>query len=179
MLTGEVGLRPGAGSSDRSCEVPGLAQLGEDKLPPRALAYLNIRTAVELVGTAVAACSVILWTLGGNARLFSLAALATLTLVGLAVELPLLNRLRLRYTSYSVNARYVYITRGAIIRSSVLIPVHQILNVETVQGPLLRRFVLAKVRFQCITDVEALGPLDPAAVAAIRRAVASSRQGSA
>lgn len=107
----------------------------------------------------------------GGTRTFVLLLLVVLTALSLAVELPVLNRLRVRHTSYSVQPGFVYITRGALVRRSVFIASHQIQNVETVQGPLLRRFGFVKVRLKCITDVESLGPLDPSAVLAIRRAV--------
>ena len=118
----------------------------------------------------------VLWVLSEGARPYALVALAVLYAVSLTVELPLLNRLRVRNTSYSVEPGYVYITRGALINHSVLIALHQILSVETVQGPLLERFGFAKVRFRCLTDVEWLGPLDADAVIEVRRAIAQQRR---
>lgn len=152
--------------------MPTLGQKGTAKLPPRALGYLNARAVLELVAGALAIALTVSWIFDGDLRVVLLPVLGVLTVVSLCVELPVLNRLRLRYTSYSVEPGYVYITRGAIIRSSVLIPTRNILNVETVEGPLLRRFGFVKVRFRCITDTESLGPLDPAAVVDIRRAIA-------
>lgn len=155
-----------------AAEVPTMEQSGALRLPGRALSYLHIRSATELTCAALAAIALVLWALEGSSRHRALLTIGVLTVLGLALELPILNRYRLRYTRYSVSPTFVFITRGALVRRSVLIPTRQILNVETVQGPLLRRFDFAKVRFKCITEVETLGPLDPAAVLEIRRVVA-------
>ncbi len=149
-----------------------MSERGSTKLPPGALCYLNIRSTVELTVAVSVGAVLVLWGLDGSAQAWGLLALGLLAALGLAVELPMINRLHMRYTRYSVDPTFVYITRGALIQRSVLIPTRQILNVETVQGPLLRKFGFAKVRFKCITDVEGLGPLDPAAVLEIRSVVA-------
>ncbi len=152
--------------------MPALAQAGTTTLPRRALSYLNLRSSIELAVAATVGVLVILWGLDGRTERLALVAVAVLTMLGLAVELPFLNRLHLRWTSYSVDPTFVYVVRGVLIRRSVLIPTRQILNVETVEGPLLRRFGFAKVRFRCITDVESLDPLDRTAVTEIRMVVA-------
>ncbi len=158
-------------SASSSGDAPTLSEIGRALLPPGALSYMNTRSAIELVTAALIAMMISSQALDGGVRTAVLLALGGLTAMGLAIELPLLNRLRVRYTSYSAQPGFIYITRGALVRRSVFIASHQIQNVETVQGPLLRRFGFAKVRFKCITNVESLGPLDPSAVVAIRRAV--------
>lgn len=153
-------------------EVPRLGELGEQRLPVRALSYMNARALCE-VGASVAVLSVAAWWfLSGGGRVLAFVAIAALAGVAVVVELPWLNRRRVKYTTYSLDSRFVYMTRGAVFRRSVLLPMRQILNVETVEGPMLRAFGFVNVRFSCITEVESLGPLDAEAVLMIRRAVA-------
>lgn len=153
-------------------DVPTLTQAGVSQISPRALTYVNVRDAVSIAGVALIAGCVVVWTLDGAAQLLFLTLLAVLTVTSAVTELLFLNRLRVRYTSYTVDPEIIYIARGALIRRRVLIPTRQVLNVESVQGPLLRKLGLAEVRFKSITHVESLGPLDPAAVVAIRRTLA-------
>lgn len=149
--------------------LPTMGEPGDTALPPRSLSYLNLRDGAEVALVSFVAAALAWWFLEGSALYLSWLVLGILALVAFAVELPILNKRRVRNTSYSVEDEYVYITRGAVLRRSVFIPVRHILNVETVQGPLLRRFGFVKVRFVCITEVESLLPLDAAAVADIRR----------
>ena len=130
---------------------------------------------LDLVAAASVAAIVVYFVTEGNTRVVSWAIIGALLLASAAVELPFLNRLRIKYTTYSVNAEYVYITRGALVRTSVLIPIRQILNVESVQGPLLERLGYAKVRFRSISGSVSLAPLEATAVESIRRAVALRR----
>ncbi len=74
-------------------------------------------------------------------------------------------------TSYTVTPDYVYIARGWLWRRSTVIATAQILNVEIVQGPLLRAFDAVSVRFTCISEVEGLGPLERDAAERIRATV--------
>lgn len=158
---------------DSRGSIPIMGQSGTSRLPAGALAYLNIRSILGLVGMLVLACAAVGWLLEGRVRVTVLAGAVAIFLVGLAVE-PLLNRRTVRWTSYSVEADFIYIARGALLRRSVFLPTRQILNVETVQGPLLQRFGLVKVRFSSITEIESLGPLSPASVLAIRSVIGRS-----
>lgn len=150
--------------------MPTLAQRGDRPLPPGALAYLNVRAALDLLAAVVVAVVALRWyapTWQSNGYL----AIGVLAGISFLVEAPLLNRLRVRHTSYMVDPDFMYVTRGAFIKSSVLIPTGQIQSIETVQGPLLDRFGFATLRCKCITQVESLGPLDKVSVDRIREAV--------
>ena len=153
-------------------KVPALGQMGAARLPAGALAYMNVRALCELAAAALLLGGAAWWFLDGSEQIVAYLAITALGLVAVTVELPWLNRRRYAFTTYSVDDNFVYITRGAIFRRSVLLPKRQILNVETIQGPLLRQFGFANVRFSCITEVESLGPLDNDAIMAIRAAVA-------
>ena len=56
-----------------------------------------------------------------------------------------------------------------------MIATPQVLNVEIVQGPLLRAFDVVSVRFTCITDIERLGPLRREAAEEARMTVLRSQ----
>lgn len=144
---------------------------GDCVLAPRALTYLNVRegatTALVTTVLAVAVCFLpdpawrtVLWVIVG-----------VLAVVSLLIELPWLNRKHVENTSYTVTEDYVYITRGWLWRRTTVIATAQILNVEVVQGPLLRAFDAVSVRFTCISEVEGLGPLETDAAERIRATV--------
>lgn len=134
---------------------------GADRLAARAGTYLNLRdaTVTLVVGALVAGVAVVIPD--PALRVVVWAGTALLVLVSLLVELPWLNRVRVRTTSYTVTPDFIYVVRGRLWRRSVLIATPQVLNVEIVQGPLLRSFGLVAMRFTCITETEWLGPLDP------------------
>lgn len=148
---------------------------GREPLAPRSLAYLNTRDgAITAFATAILAVAtgflpdpalrVILW-----------AVLGVLAAVSLLVELPWLNRMQVRRTSYTVTPDFVYITRGWLWQRSIVIATPQVLNVEIVQGPLLRAFDVVSVRFTCLADIEGLGPLTREAAERVRTTVLRSQ----
>lgn len=144
---------------------------GDSSLAPRALTYLNVREGLGTVVVTVAlsvATSFIpdpMW----RAALWIL--MAALAVVSLLVELPWLNRKQVEHTSFMVTPDFVYITRGWLWRRSMVISTAQILNVEVVQGPLLRAFDVVSVRFTCISEIEGLGPLERDAAELVRATV--------
>lgn len=155
--------------------VPIFGEMGQVKLPQGALCYMNLRDVLDITTVATVAAMVTYFFADGQMRVILWSIIAALLLISAAVELPFLNRVRVKYTTYSVNSEYVYITRGALVRNSTLIPTRQILNVESIQGPLLSKLGYAKVRFRSISGSVSLGPLDATAVENIRRAVALRR----
>ncbi|MEV5041067.1 PH domain-containing protein [Microbacterium sp. LMI1x-1-1.1] len=144
---------------------------GDSVLAPRALTYLNVREGVTtvLVTTALAVAIAFLPDPGWRTALWVIVGI--LAVVSLLIELPWLNRKQVENTSYTATADYVYITRGWLWRRTTVIATAQILNVEVVQGPLLRAFDAVSVRFTCISEVEGLGPLEPRAAERIRTTV--------
>lgn len=159
--------------------VPGPQSHGEHRLAPATLRYRNTTDViVAVVGTPILAAATLLipdltW------RVWVLAGIGVLTLVGLLVDIPFVNRWEVRNTSYTVTPEVVFIRRGLLIRRTTTISTAQILNVEIVQGPLLRAFDLVKVRFTCIADVEGLSGLTADAAAEIRDTILGSQNGHA
>lgn len=149
---------------------------GSDRLPDRALGYLNARACLEAVATAVVLTVVAVVGLDEAWRWGVLAAGAVLILLGLVLEVRWLNPLRMRTLSYTVGPRFIYVVRGVLLRRSTTVATHQVLNVESVQGPLLARFDLEKLRFRLLADTLELGPLHESTVVDVRRAVALLRE---
>lgn len=144
---------------------------GERSLAPRALAYLNLREGVGTAAVAVALSVGIAFLPDATWRTVLWGVLAALAVVSLAIEMPWLNRKEVENTSYTVTPDFVYITRGWLWRRSTVIATAQILNVEIVQGPLLRAFDAVSVRFTCISEIEGLGPLERDAAERVRATV--------
>lgn len=144
-----------------------------DRLPEVALRYLHVITGIQ--AAAIAACGIplALWLLDDpwNGRVSAL--IGTLVVVSLILEIALLNRLRVRWTSYEVDRTAVRIRRGRLLKRNMVIPAAQLLNVAIIQGPLLSQWGLAKVTFTCIAHPEQLGPLALKDAEEIRRVALS------
>ncbi|MFE7846345.1 PH domain-containing protein [Microbacterium sp. NPDC057407] len=128
-------------------------------LSEQAYRYLNIRSVVEVITlTALALVSGVVFAPGSwLLPLFALSA--ALCAVGLLMEVPLLNRLEVRHTSFIIANGAVCIRRGRLIRREIVINSEQLLNVSILHGPLLRRMGLVKVKFTTIAYVEPFGPI--------------------
>jgi hypothetical protein len=101
--------------------------------------------------------------------------LAGLAVVLAAVESALvLPRLHRRYR-YRVTSTSVVVESGALVRVQLVVPLHQVLYVETHQGPVLRAFGLTRLRLGTIADPKSVGPLAGDAAQALRRAVEAGR----
>ncbi len=150
-------------------EVPALGTVGAVTLADAASQYENARTVISattLTATLAAGAALLVQ---GQVLVVSLVVLGLLLVATLLVEVLLTNPLLVRSSSYTVSPDFVYITRGVVLRRSSLILRASLVNIETVEGPLLTRFGLAKVRFRGVTTSEVLGPVDAHQVLAIRR----------
>jgi hypothetical protein len=58
---------------------------------------------------------------------------APLVVIGVLIDVLVMNRIQFRAYSFTVTSDYVYVARGRLFRRSATIPTSQILNVETVQ----------------------------------------------
>lgn len=145
---------------------------GADRLPERARRYMDIRDLLGAVLLATAGLVAAQVFLDGSWLTVGRIAVAVLVVSVVCLEIPVMNRLTMRWTTYTVTPEHVYLVRGGVLRRSTFIPTRQILSVETAQGPLLRHFDLAQVRFHCISEVESFGPLDATTVARVREAIA-------
>ena len=170
--------RPAAGAPARARAVrplPGPDGHGEHRLAPAALRYENVSDLlVALIGAPLLAAAAMLIPDAGW-RTGALIAIGAFTLLGLAVDLPFVNRWTVRNTSYTVTPEVVFIRRGLLVRRTITLATVQILNVEIVQGPLLRAFDLVKVRFTCIADVEGITGITAEAAREIRDTVLASQ----
>ena len=128
-------------------------------LPPQALKYVNTRAILDVIAVTVVVAALIMWLAPEQWRLPAVVILVLLLIAGLAVDLPFINRLSVRSTSYELDQAAVRIRRGILISRDTVISTAQLLNVTIVQGPLLRRFGLVKIAFTTIANVEPLGPL--------------------
>ena len=128
-------------------------------LPARSIAYARTRTCID-VGVAVAIFVAIVFTIAPDMWrpvLFTVAGV--LVLVALTIEIPFIDRMRISNTSYDIDEGFVQIRRGILFAEDIIVPTDRILNVAIVQGPILRLFGLARIRFVAISHFEALGPL--------------------
>lgn len=168
----DEGVAPVASPSPSPLDLPPQhGTRGDRSLAPRALAYLNIREGLSTLLISVALGVGIAFLPDAMWRGILWGVLAALAVISLAIELPWLNRKEVENTSYTVTPAYVYLTVGWLWRRSTVISTAQILNVEIVQGPLLRAFDAVSVRFTCISEVEALGPLERDAAEHVRATV--------
>lgn len=156
-------------------QVPTLGSPGARKLPEQAIRYVNTRSTLEALALTGALVTGVALLMDGRARTVGLVTMGLLLVVGLIVELPLVNRLAVRNTTYTVTSDFVYITYGVLFRKSSFIPTSSIVNIETLEGPLLTRSGLVKVRFRGVTTSEVLGPLEPSDVSEIRETVVPRR----
>ena len=143
---------------------------GSSTLPPRALHVWNATTvafALPLAAAAVAAA--LLWGEGAARTLLWLAA--ALVAVVAVLDILLVNRIRHRSYSYTVDENEVYIAKGALIRHTVDVAVPQVLSVHVTRGPVQRALGLASVRFVNVVEGESLGPVDAAEADRITRVV--------
>lgn len=140
-------------------------------LAPGALCYLNVRDGVSsaLLGLALAVALVFVPDPGVRIQLWMI--LGGLVILSLLVELPWLNRVTVRTTSYAVTEDYVYLARGLLWRRTSTIPTKRVLNVQIAQGPLLRAFGLVCVQLMSVVDLDKVGPLTPAAAERLRDTV--------
>lgn len=140
-------------------------------LPPIALRYLHVRSLIEISFVILAALAVVLLLLPEAWRGLGAAAVLLSGIVGALVDLPIVNRIIIRNTSYEVVDDLVRIRRGVLVHRDLTISAVQILTVSIVDGPILRRYGLAKVHFTTIAHTDPLGPVTVAEAEALRRRI--------
>lgn len=101
-------------------------------------------------------------------------------LAGLALGVALLESAvvlprRHRSYRYGILPASVVVESGTFVRRQLVVPLHQILYVETHQGPVLRAYGLTRVQLGTIADPKSIGPLTPESAEALRRAVDGCR----
>lgn len=139
-----------------------------ESLPPHSLRYLNIRSVLDIMILTVLAVIAIWAFVPTSWRPAAWALLAVSVALGIAIDLPVVNRLQVRNTSYEVTEDAVRLRRGMLLRRDTVISTAQLLNVTIIDGPLLRRYGLAKVAFTTIAHIEPLGPVTAAEALRLR-----------
>lgn len=137
-------------------------------LPPRAVTYVRIRSIIDIAIVGGLLCAAILFLAPPSWRPALLGAVIVLVLLGLLIDVPLIDRLVVRNTTYEVNDDRVLISRGVFLHRDLALSTAQILTVTIVQGPLLRRFGFAKLALATLTESETLAPLTLAEAEALR-----------
>jgi uncharacterized protein len=148
---------------------------GAEHLADSAVRYWNIRSVVGGVIILMTCVGAIFVVRSEWIFFWGPWVAVPLVVIGVLLDVVLINKIQFRNYSFTVTADYVYVARGRLFRRSATIPTSQILNVETVQGPLLAAMGLVTVRFTCILDVDGIGPLMPDAAERIRHAVLAQR----
>lgn len=148
-----------------------------ESLPRNAYRYLNIHDAIQSVIVAAVAGALVLWLVPEPWKTWLLIALPILVVLSLVIEMPFINRLVVKNTSYEVSPTEVCIRKGVLLTRDTVISAAQILNVSVVEGPLLRNLGLAKVQFTSISHVEPLGPVTLDDAHAIRNALLGAYAG--
>lgn len=141
------------------------------KLPSGALRYLHMRSLVEITFVILAVLAVVMLLLPEEWRGLGGAAVLVLGIIGMLVDLPIVNRLIVRNTSYEMIDDLVCIRRGVLIHRDLTISAAQILTVSIVDGPLLRRYGLVKVKLTTIAQTDPLGPVTVAEAEELRRRI--------
>ncbi|KAL9098458.1 MAG: hypothetical protein Q9187_009661 [Circinaria calcarea] len=118
---------------------PALGDVGKQRLPSGALGYLNARSMIEMSTAFAAAVGVACLIAPDSWRIPLVVGLTALYALLVVVDLLIINRLIVQRTSYTTTSEFIYITKGAVLRTTVIVPIDQVLSVDTVEGPLLSR----------------------------------------
>lgn len=146
------------------------AQASLTSLPDRALRYAHTRTILTTT-TALTLALVAATLLEGRPRM-ALVVLGVPVIVLLGVlDALLFNPLQHRWTGYYVKPEAINLATGRLFRSVTTIDGTKVLAIDVTQGPLLRSMGLAVVRFRCLTEMPALGPIGLAEAERIRSAL--------
>lgn len=128
------------------------------RLPRGALGYVNIRSLLGVVVLTVVLAVALPIIVPAEWRTMVLVGAGLVVVIGTVIDL-IVNRLAVRATVYGVTPDFVRIRRGVLVTSDTVIPAAQIMNISVIEGPVLRRLGMARLRFTCIAHVEPLGPL--------------------
>jgi len=144
-------------------------------LPPATLRAWQVD---NLIGLLVAAAVLGVLVVVGRPLVLQpwLPPLAGLAAVAAVVEGALVLPRRHRNYRYRASIEAVVVESGAVVLHQLVVPLHQVIYVETRQGPVLRAYGLTHVRLGTIADPKSVGPLSTEAAAVLRRAVEASRR---
>lgn len=129
------------------------------RLPVTAQRYMNIRSLIEVGLVLVALLSIAILVLPHEWQTVAWITILAGGVIGIFVDLPIVNRIIVRNTSYEADGNLIRIQRGVLFHRDLTISAAQILTVSIVDGPLLRRYSLVNVRFTTIAHTNPLGPM--------------------
>lgn len=137
--------------------LPALGTTGAARLPPQALTYWRVHAALAALTVGLITSLAFAVVLPKYMLPWGLVALAVIASV-FAIEILIYLPLRFRNYSYTIDSSYVHLARGKLFRRSVIIPCDRVLNVGSVQGPIMRRMHLTALGITTLLDVEHFGP---------------------
>lgn len=141
------------------------------QLPPAARTVWQLENVIGVVVAVAVALAVFHSPFSsGSWRRFEVPVLAVIAVLGL-VEALVVIPLRHRYYRYAFLDDCVVLVRGRVVLRRSVFPLHQVLYVETRQGPVLRRFGLFTMHLGTIAEPHSLGPLPRAVVEELQGAV--------
>lgn len=132
----------------------------ERTLPHSAVSYSRTRSGLEALLVVIVAVLVIVTVVPGNVRPISTAAVVGFAGLTAIIDIPFIDPARTRSVSFGLEGDFLRIRHGIFVRQDIVLPTDRILNITVVQGPILRVFGLAKIRFATISHFVPLGPLD-------------------
>lgn len=143
-------------------------------LPPASLRAWQVD---NVIGLLVALAALGLMVVVGRPLVLQpwLPPLAGLAVVAAVVEGTLVLPRRHHSYRYRATTAAVVVESGVLVARQLVVPLHQVLFVETRQGPVLRAYGLTHVRLGTIADPKSVGPLCPEAAQVLRQAVEASR----
>lgn len=141
------------------------------RLPSRALGATRALT-VALTLALIAGAWVIRWVWNPPAvRPVPVVPIIVLLALWALLDVALLTPRRHAAYRYRVDDHVLEVRRGVVIVNELLVPLSQVLYVETRQGPLVRLLGLTTVRVGTVGSTHDIGPLTPEAAEALAEAV--------
>ena len=147
---------------------------GWRRLPASALRVWHLDNLLGLLAASAVLGTVAVLGRPEFARPWLLPAAALVVLAAAVESFAVLPRRHARYR-YRIAERSIVVESGALVVRQLVVPLHQVLYVETYQGPVLRAHGLSLVRLGTIADPKSVGPLTREDAETLRRAVETSR----
>jgi membrane protein YdbS with pleckstrin-like domain len=148
-----------------------------ERIDIRALTVWRLTGCIStlIVWSLVAVAGVVTWHLDLSRHLtvLVLAILVAVALLYAAVRIVIVPAIRWRRWRYQVNEREIDLQRGVLFIRRTLIPMSRVQHVDTVQGPLLRRYKLASVHVSTAAGTQEIPALAVDVAEALRDRIAA------
>ncbi|MBP2436605.1 PH domain-containing protein [Microbacterium amylolyticum] len=149
----------------------------EHALPPSAVTYGRQVAMISGTPVIMAAVAAGAWIAPTEHTLLVAVLTAVAAIVVMALDILVINVRLIRSVRYTIDAQSLRIRRGLLIKQEMELPLRHVISVSIVQGPMLRRLGLAKVRFMTIAQPQVLGPVDVLTAEKIRASVVGVSEG--